>query len=214
MASCKSSRPTRSIISDCRAGISNAPTTPAKAASASSHSMLICPVQVSHQSSVASTSRRLCARVTSFSLSARSTTTPAGKEKSRIGIDPAKATRPTRKALSVSWSASQPCAIDCIHVPTSDSVCPIQKRRKFRWVARTRNGLRERPAAAEGIGRESCRSGESLPRGRTHGRRRRTRAMVEADGWADDMSQAAGTGGAGGRSDDDRATVRYPDRSA
>ena len=76
-----------------------------------------------------------------------------------VRIEPANATRPTRKALSESWRASHPCAIDCIHVPTSDSVWPSQKRRKFRWVARTRNGFSDRPAAADGIGRESCRSG-------------------------------------------------------
>ena len=56
-------------------------------------------------------------------------------------MDDAVATSPTRNALFVSSSASQPCAIVCIHVPISESVWPIQKRRKFRCRRTTRNGL-------------------------------------------------------------------------
>src|SRR6185503_5433753 len=48
---------------------------------------------------------------------------------------------PTTKAEFESSSASQPSAIDCIHVPTSESVWPNQNRRKFRWRWMMRNGL-------------------------------------------------------------------------
>ena len=39
-----------------------------------------------------------------------------------------------QNALFVSSSASQPCATVCIHVPISETVCPIQNSRKFRWT--------------------------------------------------------------------------------
>ena len=66
---------------------------------------------------------------------------PACIVKARIGTDDAVATRPTRNALLVSSSASQPSAIDCIQVPINESVCPMRNRRKFRWRRKTRNGL-------------------------------------------------------------------------
>src|SRR3954463_13419519 len=83
------------------------------------------------------------------SLSARSTIAPAGSEKSRIGMDVATATSPTRKALLVSSSASHPSAIVCIQVPMSDIVCPIRKIRKFRCRTKTRNGLRDAEAVPD-----------------------------------------------------------------
>src|SRR6476646_6330327 len=86
---------------------------------------------------------------TSLSLSARSTSAPAGSEKSRIGMEVATATRPTRKALLVSSSASHPSAIVCIHGPMSDIVCPIRKIRKFRCRKKTRNGLSDAGAEPE-----------------------------------------------------------------
>src|SRR3970282_1782283 len=58
-----------------------------------------------------------------------------------MGSEPEATTTPTTNALSDSSSASQPSAIDCIQEPTSESVCPIQKERKFRCVMSTRNGL-------------------------------------------------------------------------
>src|ERR671936_264851 len=79
--------------------------------------------------------------VTSRSLFARSTSTPAYSDSSRIGNDCDAATSPTKNAFRVSSNASQPSAIDCIHVPMSDSVWPDQKSRKLRW-RRARNGLR------------------------------------------------------------------------
>ena len=78
----------------------------------------------------------------------RSATAPAGSESSSTGSDPIDVTSPTRNALFVSSSASHPCAIDCIHVPMSDSVWPVQNRRKFRCVTSVRNGLIERWLAA------------------------------------------------------------------
>src|SRR6185295_337166 len=104
---------------------------------------------VNHQSAAASMASRVWASFTSFSLSLRSTTTPAGIDRSSTGNDCAEATSATRKALFESSNASQPCAIDCIHVPMSESVCPNQKSRKLRWRWRVRNGLRER-ASDEG----------------------------------------------------------------
>ena len=110
-------------------------------ARASSHSMVMCLVTVSPQRVVASTRKATWAMRTMRSLSDRSTIAPAGMVKSRIGMDDAVATSPTKKALSVSSSASQPCAIVCTHVPIRDSVCPIRKSRKLRCLRTTRNGL-------------------------------------------------------------------------
>src|ERR1019366_1259636 len=72
--------------------------------------------------------------------------TPAGSEKSRIGSVPAAATSPTMNALLVSSRASQPVATCCIHVPTSEIVCPNQNSLKFRCLARVRNGFALRTA--------------------------------------------------------------------
>src|SRR5687768_14849010 len=100
------------------------------------------PVTVRYQSRTASTPSRNCEYVTSLSLSDRSTSTPACSEKMRIGSAPEATTIPTTKALSDNSSANQPSAMDCIHEPTSDIVCPIQNARKFRCVMSTRNGLK------------------------------------------------------------------------
>ena len=58
-----------------------------------------------------------------------------------MGSDPDATTMPTTNALLDSSSDSHPSAIDCIHDPISESVCPNQNARKFRCVTRTRNGL-------------------------------------------------------------------------
>ena len=110
-------------------------------ARASSQPIVIRCVTVSSQSEDASTRNAICAMRTMRSLSERSTMAPAGIVKSRMGMDDTVATRPTRKALFVSSSASHPCAIVCIHVPISESVWPIRNRRKFRCRRTTRNGL-------------------------------------------------------------------------
>ena len=60
----------------------------------------------------------------------------------------AAATSPTRNASSVSSSAVHPTATVCIQVPTSEMVWPIQKSRKFRYVASVRNGFSVRGGSA------------------------------------------------------------------
>ncbi len=80
MASRRSSRPTRSIIIDCRAGISTLPIAPPSSDRDSSQGTVIRPVQVSHQRAAASTSSRVWAIFTRRSLSLRSTSTPAWSE--------------------------------------------------------------------------------------------------------------------------------------
>ena len=132
MAPGRSSRPTSSMTSDCRAGISKAPMKPLASAKTSSQPTVMCPDQVNHQSSAAWTPRSVWAIRTTRSLSDRSTNQPACIDTSRIGNDDAEATRPTRNGLFESSNASQPSDIDCIQVPTRDSVCPNQKSRKFR----------------------------------------------------------------------------------
>src|SRR5450756_3090201 len=54
-------------------------------------------------------------------------------------------------ALLVSSSASHPCPTCCIHVPISETVWPIQKRRKFRWTWSALNGLMDRLAGSAGV---------------------------------------------------------------
>lgn len=77
------------------------------------------------------------------SLSVRSTSHPACIEIRRMGKDAADATSPTMNALFESSNASHPSDIDCIHVPMSESVCPNQNNRKFRWRWRVWNGFSE-----------------------------------------------------------------------
>jgi hypothetical protein len=157
IASWRSSRPTSSTMSDWRAGISKALNSPPHAERATSHPMVMCPDQVNAQRSDASTRRSDWATFTTRSLSARSTTTPAWREKRMTGTEAVAATSPTTNALSLSSSASHPRAMDCIQVPISEIVCPLQKMRKFRCCARTRKGLRERPGAGMGRGSEARR---------------------------------------------------------
>ena len=86
-------------------------------------------VHVSAHIATASPNMSACMMITSRSLGIRSANKPAGSDSTRMGMEPIAATSPTRKALFESSSASQPCAIDCIQVPMSDSVCPVQKSR-------------------------------------------------------------------------------------
>ena len=73
IASYRSSRSTSSIISDCRAGISNAENSPFANASPISHPIVMCPVSVSAHSATASASMSACIACTTRSRSARST---------------------------------------------------------------------------------------------------------------------------------------------
>ena len=63
-------------------------------------------------------------------LSTRSATTPPYSVKRRMGRVLSVVTRPTAKAEPVSSSTSHPWAIDCIQVPTSETVWPAAKREK------------------------------------------------------------------------------------
>ena len=97
--------------------------------------------------------------MTSRSLLTRSATTRRAARAGGSAAIPIDATSPTRNALLESSSASQPCAMDCIHVPISDSVCPVQNNRKFRCANSVRNGLsdRARRAATDRVGwRRKC----------------------------------------------------------
>ena len=127
--------------------------TPWKVASASSQPMVMWPLQVNQNRSAASTSSSAWQIFTSRSFSYRSASTPACIENSTTGSEPAETTSPTRNALFVSSSASHPWAMLCIQLPTSDSVCPSQNTRKFRWRTRTLNGLTL--ATCEGLRAES-----------------------------------------------------------
>jgi hypothetical protein len=51
----------------------------------------------------------------------------------KTGICAQKPTMPSFAAEPVSRYTSHDSAIDCIHVPTSEMICPVKKRRKFRW---------------------------------------------------------------------------------
>ena len=48
--------------------------------------------------------------------------------------------------------AVHPTATVCIQEPISETVCPDQKRRKFRYLARVRNGLSDRGGRTVAIG--------------------------------------------------------------
>ena len=72
-----SSRPTRSMTSDCRDGISSELINPFVAASAISQPMVMWPLAVNHQSRPASAASSAWQTRTVLNLSTRSTTTPA-----------------------------------------------------------------------------------------------------------------------------------------
>src|SRR3954467_14374065 len=92
--------------------------------------------------------------ITILSLLRRSASTPPYSESSSTGKLPAALTTPTRNALLVSSSASQPCPTVCIQVPMSDTVCPVQNILKLRWTCSVLNGLTERGRARGGVSLE------------------------------------------------------------
>ena len=146
-------------MSDWRAGISKAARSPPKSASVTSQPIVRWPVSESAQSAAASSSINACAMRTTRSFSLRSATTPPGSEKRRMGKVFAADTSPTMKASFVSSSAVHPTATVCIHEPTSEVVCPSQKSRKFRYLARVRNGFSERDGGGAVIGAPKRSSG-------------------------------------------------------
>lgn len=67
-------------------------------------------------------------------LATRSTTTPAGTEKSSTGANWSALLMPSLNAEFVSSRTSHACPTRCIHVPINDTICPLQKTRKSRWL--------------------------------------------------------------------------------
>jgi hypothetical protein len=80
--------------------------------------------------------------------STRSASTPAGREKARMGSAAANATMPSQKGESVSWRTSQPLPICCIQVPTFDTRLPSQRARKSGTASAPIRANRPAPAAS------------------------------------------------------------------
>ena len=62
-------------------------------------------------------------------LGQRSVKTPPTSVSSVIGKNWKAVTRPRSNGEWVSWITSQSCAVRCIQVPVSETICPIQYRR-------------------------------------------------------------------------------------
>lgn len=109
--------------------------------------MRTAPVAVSAARIRASAPARPCVANSSRRRSTRSASTPAGREKRRIGSAAANDTRPSQKGESVSWRTSQPLPTCCIQVPTLETRLPNQRARKSGTASAPRRE-REPDAAA------------------------------------------------------------------
>ena len=86
-------------------------------------------VQVSNASTKAKVIMAVWVAMISLRFDTRSAMTPAGNMKKSVGIVPAAEIAPSASFEPVIWYTSQPCAIDCIHVPISESTWPMNQRR-------------------------------------------------------------------------------------
>ena len=88
--------------------------------------MVMWPVAVSTVIAVACNSAMVWLVFTTRSRSQRSAAAPANGPTSRTGKKSAKATMPSHRPDSVSCQVSQPMAMRCIHMPTSDTPLPAE----------------------------------------------------------------------------------------
>ena len=92
------------------------------------HSRIV-PVRHNAPSNTASTANATCVANSRRRLSTRSTTRPPYGASNSTGSVCIATTRPSAVPEPVSSSTSHDCAIDCIQVPVSDTVCPAKNRR-------------------------------------------------------------------------------------
>ncbi len=101
------------------------------AASAATMTIQYCawPVAVRTKSTNGGTVKAVCVASITLRLWKRSATIPPNWPATRIGVNCAASTRPTRTPLCVSSSASHGIATLCIHVPTVETIWPVKKSR-------------------------------------------------------------------------------------
>ena len=145
MAFIKSSRPTISTRNDCRAGTSNALTTPIIAAIAINSPTVIRLVKVKNDSMEARIIELTWVATMMLRRFIRSATNPPIGPSRNMGIWPANATVPSSSDDPVRRYTSHASAMLSIHVPTSEIICPPKKSRKLRCFSeRTISRNRER----------------------------------------------------------------------
>ena len=136
MAFISASRPTSSTTKAWRVGTSKALIRPSIAARPSTQPTVMCPVKVSRLSVSACSAASDWVTIKTRRLLRRSAKTPPSMLRTVTGVNWKAQTSPTASGESLSWSTSQDCAVDCIHVPTRLTSCPNQNRRKLRnWKA-------------------------------------------------------------------------------
>ncbi len=128
-AFCSSARPTMRYVSCWRAGASSTWTVPPRNAITYTCHASTTPSSVIVAIVEASTMCPICVPITVRRGSSRSTTTPANRLKAVNGRNCASASRPTASGDFVSVRISHACVIRCIHVPGSEIVWPLKKRR-------------------------------------------------------------------------------------
>ena len=121
--------PTIWKVSDCRPGASNARAMPPSAASTYTSGSVAVPVSVTTASAIEIAMALACVAMTSLRDSIRSATTPATRPKTVKGTKRQNASAPIASGEPESWMTSQARAMFCIHVPASDTTCPVKKIR-------------------------------------------------------------------------------------
>ena len=135
MAFIRSSLPTMSTRNACRAGMSNALTTPCRADKPKMCHTCTLPVRVSAARTRASSMAAVWVAMTTRCRLCRSAIVPPKGAMRKTGIWPAKPTAPNKNDEPVRRYTSQAWAIFCIQVPIKEISWPLKKS----WKLRCRN---------------------------------------------------------------------------
>ena len=124
-----SSRPTSRKVKAWRFGASKTSAAPPQNASTKYGHTTSTPANASAASTAATTIELACVIITTRRLSNRSASTPEKRPKIMNGANRAKTRAPTYTGECVSERMSQGSAVSCIHVPITETSCPVKNRR-------------------------------------------------------------------------------------
>jgi hypothetical protein len=121
----RSSLPTISTTNDCRTGLSTAETRPSAVASTSTCQYCTIPATSSRPRTRATSASPDWVASRSLRLSMRSASTPPQSPRTRAGPNCSAVMIPSAVPELVRVSTSQSWATRCIHVPVSETSCPV-----------------------------------------------------------------------------------------
>ena len=173
MALTRSRRGTSSAAKACRTGISTALTKPSMVASTMTCQICTTPVTVRPNRMLACSAATTWVTIRILRLSTRSASTPPSGARIMAGRNCSASTVPSCSGVPPSSRTSHGWLTDCIQVPMRLTICPVQKRRKFRCrrAAMPRRKAEAGAGAADSSGGASSaptslRRGGRLPSGR------------------------------------------------